>query len=146
MPLRTLALHARLTDIKDSRKAADRTAELLSKRRFFKQLRDGKVMAESFIRLHYPRYFEYDYLHALVVLCEAANTSDSRCHDALELLESCRLPDGGFPCDQKLYRAAKKPQGNRTSLVDWDGAGKSRSNEFVTLDTLYVLKQFGHIL
>lgn len=97
------------------------------------------------MRLHYPRYYEYDFLHALVALCEAGITSDSRCHDALELLESRRLPDGGFPCDQKLYRAAKKPQGNRTSLIDWGPAGKTRTNEFVTVDALYVLKSFGRL-
>ncbi len=145
VPLRALALHARLTGNKDSRKAADRAAQLLLKRRLFKRLRDGKVMAESFMRLHYPRYYEYDFLHALVALCEAGITSDSRCHDALELLESRRLPDGGFPCDQKLYRAAKKPQGNRTSLIDWGPAGKTRTNEFVTVDALYVLKSFGRL-
>jgi hypothetical protein len=145
VPLRALALHAKMTGNKRSKEAANKAAELILKRRIFRRLRDGSPMAESFTRLHYPRYFEYDYLHALLALAEAGITNDSRSYDALSLLESRRLPDGGFPCDQKLYRVSKKPEGNRISLVDWGSAGKTRSNEFVTIDALYVLKSFGHI-
>jgi hypothetical protein len=145
VPLRALALHARLTGNKDSKMAAEKAAGLLLKRKLFRRLRDGKVMAESFIWLHYPRYFEYDYLHALLALVEAGIIKDSRSDDALELLESRRLSDGGFPCEQKLYRVAKKPEGGRVSLIDWGPAGKTRSNEFVTIDALYVLKSFGRL-
>lgn len=145
VPLRALALHAKMTGNKRSKEAANKAAELILKRRIFRRLRDGSPMAESFTRLHYPRYFEYDYLHALLALAEAGITNDSRSYDALSLLESRRLPDGGFPCDQKLYRVSKKPEGNRISLVDWGSAGKTRSNEFVTIDALYVLKSFGHL-
>ncbi|MEP0827622.1 MAG: hypothetical protein HRF51_03795 [bacterium] len=146
VPLRALSLHAKMTGNKRSKEAANKAAELILKRRIFKRLRDGSPMAESFTRLHYPRYFEYDYLHALLALVEVGITDDSRSYDALSLLESRRLPDGGFPCDQKLYRVSKKPEGNRISLVDWGSTGRTRSNEFVTIDALYVLKQFGHIL
>lgn len=145
VPLRALALHAKMTGNKRSKEAANKAAELILKRRIFRRLRDGSPMAESFTRLHYPRYFEYDYLHALLALAEAGITNDSRSYDALSLLESRRLPDGGFPCDQKLYRVAQKTEGNRISLVDWGSAGKTRSNEFVTIDALYVLKLFGHL-
>lgn len=145
VPLRALALHAKMTGNHHSKAAAQKAAELNLKRRVFKRLRNGNPMAESFTRLHYPRYFEYDYLHALLALAEAGITNDSRSHDALSLLESRRLLDGGFPCDQKLYRVSKKPEGKRISLVDWGSVGKTRSNEFVTIDALYVLKSFGHL-
>ena len=52
---------------------------------------------------------------------EAGFIEDPRCEDALTLLESKRLPDGGFPAERKLYKAVEKPQ-HGGSLVDWGGA------------------------
>jgi hypothetical protein len=138
-PLRGLALHAKITGNRDSRKAAERAAELLLKRHLFKRQSDGGVMKESFVQLKYPRYYEYDFLFALVVLAEAGYIDNRRCKDALNLLESKRLPDGGFPCDRKLYRVSRNIKYNRTSLVDWGRASTNTRNEFITVDALSVL-------
>jgi len=139
--MRGLALHAKITGNKESARAVKRAAELLLKRKLFKRQSDGSVMKESFVQLKYPRYYEYDYLFALVVLAEAGLAEDKRCKEALNLLKSRRLPDGGFPCDRKLYRVSKNIKYNRTSLVDWGGASKNEMNEFITVDTLSVLKK-----
>jgi hypothetical protein len=142
IPLRALALHARLTGKKESKEAAKHAAEVFLKRRLYKGQKDGKVMRYEFVELHYPCYWRYDILFGLKVMAEAGFIGDVRCHDALELLESKRLPDGGFPAEKKHFRVTKKMATGR-SLVDWGGTSKKHMNEFVTADALYVLKKSG---
>lgn len=144
IPLRALALHARLTGSRKSMQAAKRASEIFLKRRLCKRLRDGKIMQEDFVKLHYPCYWRYDILFGLKVMAEAGFIGDGRCGDALDLLRSKRLPDGGFPAECKYYRVSEKASTGR-SLVDWGGVGKKRMNEFVTVDALYVLKQAGQL-
>jgi hypothetical protein len=142
IPLRALALHARLTGKKESREAAKRAAEVFLKRKCYKRQKDGRIMVDDFVELHYPCYWRYDILFGLKVMAEAGLIGDKRCYDALELLESKRLPDGGFPSEGKYYRVTDKKTTGR-SLVDWGGTGKKHMNEFVTADALYVLKKAG---
>ena len=94
------------------------------------------------MRLHYPCYGHYDILFGLKVMAEAGFVRDERCEDALGLLESKRLPDGGFPADKRYYRLVEKTT-TRRSLVDWGGTGRRTANEFVTAGALYVLKESG---
>jgi hypothetical protein len=144
IPLRALALHARLTGKKESREAAKRAAEVFLKRRLYKRQRDGKIMVGDFVELHYPCYWRYDILFGLKVMAEAGFIGDERCDDALGLLESKLLPDGGFPAEKKYYRVTDKKTTGR-SLVDWGGTSKKHMNEFVTADALYVLKKSGRL-
>jgi len=101
-------------------------------------------MIDDFVKLHYPCYWRYDILFGLKVMAEAGLISDERCHDALDLLESKRLPDGGFPAEGKYYRVTEKATTGR-SLVDWGGTSKKHMNEFITADALYVLKKSGRL-
>jgi hypothetical protein len=142
IPLRALALHARLTGNKHSKQAADRAAEVFLKRELFKRQRDGSVIHKDFIRLHYPCYWHYDILFGLKVMAEAGWLGDKRCRSALDLLESKRLADGGFPAERKYYQCTPKAKTGR-SLVDWGGTSTTRMNEFVTVEALYVLKESG---
>jgi hypothetical protein len=148
IPLRALALYARETGDKDAEAAAARTAGFFMKRRLYKRLSDGSVMHPDFVRLHYPTYWHYDILVALKSLAVAGYVRDERCEDALDLLESKRLPDGGWPAQGKYYKAY--PPGTKTgagppSRVDWGPTGKKRMNEWVTADALYVLKEAGRL-
>ena len=77
-------------------------------------------------------------------MAEAGFIGCEHCNDALDLLESKRLPDGGFPAEKKYYRVTEKKVSGR-SLVDWGGSSKKRMNEFVTADALYVLKESGRL-
>jgi hypothetical protein len=144
IPLRALSLHARLTGNKGSQRASERASEVFLKRRLYKGQTDGKVMQADFLRLHYPCYWRYDILFGLKVMAEAGFIGDKRCKDALDLLESKRLPDGGFPAEDKYYVVSKKTP-SRRSLVDWGGTSKKRMNEFVTADALFVLKRAGRL-
>jgi len=144
IPLRGLALHARLSGNPNSQAAAARAAEIFLKRQLFRRQSDGAIIDQDFIRLHYPCYWHYDILFALKVLAEAGFIGDPRCAAALDLLESKRLPDGGFPAEHRYYRISDKPVSNR-SLVNWGGVSKKRLNEYVTVDALTVLRAAGRL-
>lgn len=77
-------------------------------------------------------------------MAEAGLVKDDRCKEALDLLESKRLPDGSFPAEAKYYHTQKHDR-TGMSLVHWGGVSSTRMNEFVTLDALYVLKAAGRI-
>lgn len=144
IPLRALALHARVTGNAQSSAAAQRAAEVFLKRRLYKSQKDGSVIRHEFVELHYPCYWHYDILFSLKVMAEAGFIGDTRCSDALDLLESKRLPDGGFPAEARYYQVSEKPEtGN--SRVGWGGVSRRRMNEFVTADALQVLKAAGRL-
>jgi hypothetical protein len=144
IPLRGLVLHAKLTGDRESGLAAERAADVFLKRRLFKRQRDGAPIHDDFLRLHYPCYWHYDFLFGLKVMAETGRVGDGRCEDALRLLESKRLSDGGFPAEGRYYRTGPKVKSGR-SPVNWGGVGKQRINEFVTLDALVVLKAAGRL-
>jgi hypothetical protein len=144
IPLRALSLYARLTGDETSRQVATEAAEIFLKRALFKRQHDGGVIYGDFLKLHYPCYWHYDILFALKVMAEAGFVCDERCREALELLESKRLPDGGFPAEGKYYQVGEKAKTGR-SLVDWGGVSSRRMNEFVTVDALVVLKEAGRM-
>lgn len=127
------------TGDRTARLAARRAAEIFLKRHLFKRQRDGALMRTEFALLHYPLYWHYDVLHGLKVMAEAGLIGDPRCGDALDLLESKRLSDGGWPAERCYYRA-HEGSGGGTELVDWGGASKRRANEWVTADALRVLR------
>lgn len=145
IPLRALALYAKLKKDKNAKRAAERAADIFLKRKLYKRQSDGKVIDHKMTKLAYPSYWHYDILSGLKVMVEAGFISGPRCSDALDLLESKRLPDGGFPAEHRWYRVYEsqdKPRGGE-SLVDWGGVNKKKMNPWVTADALYVLKEAG---
>ena len=144
IPLRGLALHARVTGKRFSKEAAKKAAEVFLKRNCYRGQRDGNIIKPEFVKLHYPCYWHYDILFGLKVLAEAGYIHDARCEDALNLLESKRLSDGGFPAEKTYYRVAKEKISGR-SLVDWGGTSKRHMNEFITIDALFVLRKSGRL-
>jgi 2-amino-4-hydroxy-6-hydroxymethyldihydropteridine diphosphokinase len=142
IPLRALALYARVTGDPRVKTAAARAAEVFLTRKLFLRLRDGQVMDKHFVLLSYPPYWHYNILFGLKVMAEAGFLSDPRCTSALDLLESKRLPDGGFPAEE-TYSRTTRPTLSGYSLVDWGGTSKVKMNPFVTADALYVLRLAG---
>lgn len=145
IPLRALALHARLRGSRDSREASERAAEVFLSRRLFRRHRNGRVIHPSFVKLHYPWYWHYDILFGLKVMAEAGVLADSRCSEALDLLESKRLSDGGFPAEARYYRPTKDTVRAQRSLVDWGGVSAHRMNEWVTVEAMSVLRTAGRL-
>ncbi len=146
IPLRALALHAEITNNTRSRDIARSAAEIFLKRKMYKRQKDGRTIKEDFIKLHYPCYWHYDILFGLKVMVEGGFISDDRCNDALDLLESKQLPNGGFPAEKKYYQVTPNIKRSGRSLVNWGGISKNRMNEFVTVDALYVLKEAGRLV
>lgn len=144
IPLRALSLYGRISGDKQALVCAENAAEIFLNRKMFRRLSDGSIIEADFIKLHYPCYWHYDILFGLKVMAEAGFISDPQCSEALDLLESKRLPGGGFPAEGKYYRLSNKQVPGR-SLVDWGGVNQAKMNEFVTLDALWVLKKAGKV-
>jgi len=102
-------------------------------------------MHESFTKLHYPVYWHYDILAGLKVLAECGFTEDPRAAEALDLLESKRLPDGGFPAEGLFYKPGKPATTGSAERVAWGIRKKDLANEWVTCDALTVLRSFGRM-
>jgi hypothetical protein len=144
IPLRALALYAKRSGDVKVRQTADRAAEVFLTRRLFKRLLDGSVMDKHFVLLCYPPYWHYNILFGLKVLTEAGFICDPRCREALDLLESKRLPDGGFPADES-YSRPTNPSLSGYTPVRWGGKSTKNMNPFVTADALYVLRMAGRV-
>ena len=144
LPLRALSLYAETFDHKPARAAAARAAELFLKRHLYLRQSDGEPAKKDWTALHYPLYWHYDILHGLKVMAEAGYIEDPRCHAALDLLQSKRLPGGGWPAEKRFYKHSDEPAHGNDDL-DWGGASKRRMNPWVTADALGVLRAAGRL-
>ena len=141
-PLRALALHAKLTGARSSKVAARRAAEVFLQRRLFRRRSDGSVIDPRFLLLSFPHFWPCDSLFGLQVMAEACRSGDLRWGDALDVLEAKRLPDGGWPLEQKVWNAARRFE-SRGTFYDWGPTGRRRSNPWVTERALRVLEAAG---
>lgn len=143
-PLRGLVYYAQLTRAAKVKAAVARAAEVFLRRHLYRRQRDGSIMNPQFVRLHYPCYWRYDILFALKVMTEAGFIADPRCQDALDLLESKRLPDGGWTVEERFYRTSEDGKSG-TERVTWGQVSRKRMDEWVTADALGVLKASGRL-
>jgi len=144
-PMLGLDAYARANRSAAAARAAKRASEVFLTRRLFRKRSDGSVIHPSFVALHYPLYWHYDFLGGLKAMARIGRIRDKRCADALDLLESKRLPDGGWPAEQKWYSGRSKALKANAEHVDWGGTRKKRMNEWVTVDALAVLQAAGRI-
>lgn len=115
--------------------AADRAAELFLEHRVFRSLRTGEVINPTWLVLHYPPYWHYDVLQALLVLGRLGKLGDPRVDEALAHLIGRRRADGRWQPGGYWWRrpgAATTPE-----VVDW---GRGGPNEMITLNALRVLR------
>ena len=64
--------------------------------------------------------------------------------DSSKILQSKRLPDGGFPLELKNCKTSNTII-TRGSFADWGESVKKKMNPFVTVYALYVLKCAGKL-
>lgn len=154
IPMRALNAYAQLTASKRARAAMERAGEMFLERKLFRRKTTGEVIKAGFAMIHYPYFWQYTFLHGLRTMAEAGLILDPRCGQALDLLESKRLPDGGFPAERKHYSVMRRHEKRYRSgplgqtLVDWGPTStglRKRSNDFVTAEALSVLKAAGRI-
>ena len=142
IPARGLWAYGQAHGHQPSLDAAQRVADLVLDRRLLWRIGDGTLIAPKWgghaDRIHYPIQF-YDVLFALQVMAELGRTDDPRCADALALLESKQLPDGGFPLEEPNAPTAVRVA-SRHSYAYWGPSGKRQSNPLVSLTALGVLQ------
>jgi hypothetical protein len=143
-PMRALAAWAALSGDVEAGRAAQRATEVFLERRLFKRRSDGRTIHPEFTKLHYPLYWHYDILAGLRAMAELGRIDDPRCADALDLLESKRLADGGWPAEARYYKHSTTVSlGNDD--VDWGGTSSRHSNPWVTVDALAALWASGRL-
>jgi hypothetical protein len=140
LPLRGLACWYRATGDERAQKAAIRAAEFLLARNLLWRKGDGRLIKPEWggpvDKIHYPIRF-YDVLSVLLVMAEMGMVRDQRCRDALDLLESKRLPDGMFPVEWTNATKADRII-TRGTFADWGMIHKKKGNPLVTVDALYM--------
>ena len=119
-------------------RAAERAAEFFLARSLFRRLRDGAQITKDFALIQYPIQF-YDILSALQVMTEIGRIGDQRCGEALGILRSKQLPDGGFPLEKPNARTSASII-TRGTHADWGPSGKRRMNPLVTVTALWILR------
>ena len=143
IPVKALALYSKKTGYVAAKKSLERAVEMFLQRKLMRRLSTNEIIDPEFTLLHYPNYWHYDFLQGLRIMAEAGYISDPRCQEALDLLESKRLPDGGFPADGRRFHHFGDRKISGKSLVQWGKNGKTTMNEFVTAETLALLKIVG---
>jgi len=118
----------------------DRAAELFLQHRVFRSLRTGEPINKQWLQFHYPPYWHYDVLQALVVLGRLGRLGDPRVDDALDLVVERRRPDGLWEPGGFWWQ---RPGSKRlVEVVDWGRRGPS---EMITLNALRVLRGAGRL-
>jgi hypothetical protein len=146
LPMRGLAAYSSWAGAAEANAAgiaARRAAEVLLIRRLAYRATTGELIHPEFARLHYPLYWHYDVLGGLKGLADLDLLNDTRCADALDLLESLQVADG-WPAHARYYRVAEDIALHH-DCVDWGGTSARRANPWVTADALAVLHAAGRV-
>ncbi len=146
-PLWGLIEWHRVTQDEKCARAIDRAAELFLRHRLFQSEKTGKVIDSAWLKLHYPLYWHYDILQALVILARAGKLRDPRCIEALDLIASKRGADGCWRAEAYYWKPmgitsslrgkSSRSVGSNVDVVDW---GRRGANEMITLNAMRALK------
>ena len=68
---------------------------------------------------------------------------DSRCKEALDLLTSKELDEGGFPAEVKYYYSKSANTGS--SMVNWGGVKKNKPNDWISSEVYSVLSAANYL-
>lgn len=128
-----LTEYAVATEDDVARRAADRAAQLLLDREVAFSRRTGVPIHRSIVEPHFPPYWHYDALRALVVLTRAGHGADPRTARARQVLVRRRRPDGSWTAGRRWWRRPGSA-GSGVEAVDWTGL----DDAMVTLDALRV--------
>jgi hypothetical protein len=146
LPLRALAAWAASSGDAEARAGADAAAEVLLRRGVvFRRSDPTRLVRKSWGELRYPAYWHHGLLSGLVALADAGVVGDDRCARALELLQSKRLPGGGWPAEGRWHHDPADAERSGGEHVGWGGASRTRPNQWVTADALTVLSAAGRL-
>lgn len=141
IPMWGLFEYFRATGNADALAAARRTAEFFLRHRLFRSERTGDIIHPEMLELHYPPYWHYDILQALLIFYRMDLLADERVSEALDLLQDRCHTDGTWRAGRHYWR----PPGGELyqEPVDW---GRRGPNAMITLNALRVLKTAGRII
>jgi hypothetical protein len=142
IPAWGLGEYAAATGARWAASAARRAAELFLSHRLFRATTDGRVISRGWTVLHYPPYWHYDILAALVVLTRLGLVRDPRATEALDLLEHRRRDDGCWQPGAYWWKGPDGTGSGPSDVVDWGRGGPS---EMLTLNALRVLRAAGRL-
>lgn len=108
-------------------------SELLLQHRVLFSRTTGQPIHPSFVHPHYPPYWHYDVLQALLVLWRTGYGADPRTEPARRLLEVRRRRDGTWRAVKHWWRAPGAA-GSGVEAVDWGDV----AHQMVTLNALRV--------
>jgi hypothetical protein len=138
-PMWGLVEYGRSTGAGWALQSAARTAELFLEHRVFRRLGTGEVIDRRWLSLHYPPYWHYDVLAALLLLGRADKAADPRTADAVDHLRRRQHADGRWSPGGYWWSAPGTKSGP-LDVVDW---GRSAPNEMITLNALRALRSAG---
>ena len=137
-PMWALSAFATATGDRAAAAAAGRAAEFFLAHEVFKSHTTGQPGDPKWLKLRYPEYWHYDYLHGLVMLDRAGALADKRTGDALAVLREQQQSDGTWHLDGPQYWKGKA--GQYGDAAGWD---KTSGSQMLTLNALRVLKSAG---
>lgn len=140
-PLWGLIEYSRATGDQACLQAVRAAAEFFLRHNLFRSESSGEVIDPEWLKLHYPLYWHYDILQALLVLSRSGPLEDARVQAALDLVEQKRLPDGRWKPEGYFWHPPGK-HGSNVEVVDW---GRKDPNLMITLNALRILKAAGRL-
>jgi hypothetical protein len=144
IPLRGMNAYALATGDTRVQKSVERVSEMFLSHRLFRRSSNGEVIAEVFTQFAFPPYWHFDVLTGLLGIQEVGRLADPRCKDALDLLESKQLPEGGFAAEAKYFVTNLNAASN-VSPINWGPVNPKKQNDFITVRALGILKKAGRI-
>ena len=140
-PMWGLHAYAEATGDADAARAADRAAELFLEHRLFRALSTGERINDEWLTPHWPPYWHYDSLQALVVLARMGRAADPRAADAIGELHARRHTDGRWHGSKKYWNPPT-PGGRRAAeAIDW--SKDDLGDRMTTLRAMTVLRAAG---
>jgi hypothetical protein len=135
-PIWGLHEYATATGDTDAAEAARRGAELLLQHRLFRSLSTAEPIHAEWLTPHWPPYWHYDVLQALVVVSRMGLAGDPRAADGVEAIRRRRQPDGRWRASARWW---KPPPSTRAGeAVDW--RIDDSADRMVTVRALTVLR------
>ena len=113
--------------------AVGAASELLLRHHVVYSRRTGQPIHPSVLQPHYPPYWHYDLLQALLILGRAGFADDSRTAKARQVLSARRRKDGRWRAVRPWWRAPGET-GSGVEAVDWADV----AHQMVTLNALRV--------
>ena len=137
-PMWGLHEYATATGDTEAGDAAARAAELFLEHRLFRALASGERINDEWLTPHWPAYWHYESLQALVFLARMGRVTDPRAADAIDELEARRHADGRWRGSRKWWKPPT-PSGRRAAeAIDW--SQDDLGDRMTTLRAMTVLR------